>query len=150
MNAPTSPRRDAYDVVVKWLVPHRVIYIGAAGDISPSVREWMNTQALYLYHSCATPQIHLLINMEKVTSQSPASRQDRPAIWHQRRGWCITVGTMHNPLLRGLINPLLRLFRTYIQDLPSNEDGLAFLQKADPSLPDLQPYWEAIKRHQGQ
>jgi hypothetical protein len=146
MSAPVSPKPLVHDAIVKWLVPERVIYIWASGEISPSVREWMNTQAVYLYHSCKTPKVHLFIDTRQVTHQSPATRQDRPAIWHPRRGWCITMGNIHNPVLRALLNPLLRLLRTYIQDFSSDEEALSFLQKVDTSLPDLQPYWEAIRR----
>jgi hypothetical protein len=146
MSAPTSLRPVAQDAIVKWLVPERVIYIWAAGDIGPSVREWMNTQAVYLYHSCGTPKVHLFIDTRQVTHQSPATRQDRPAIWHPRRGWCVTMGAVHNPLLRAFINPVLRLTRAHIQDFTGEEAALAFLQKVDPTLPELQPYWNAIKR----
>ena len=146
MSEPTSPKRTAHDAVVKWLVPERVIYTWANGEISPSVREWMNTQAVYLYHSCRTPKIHLFIDYRQVTHQSPATRQDRPAIWHPRRGWCITMGAVQNPVLRTVLNPLMRLVRTSIQDFSYEEAALAFLQKADPTLPDLKPYLEAIKR----
>ena len=79
MSAPTSPKYTAHDAVIKWLVQERVIYMWASGDISPSVREWMNTQAVYLYHSCGTPKIHLFIDTRQVSSQSPANRQARPA-----------------------------------------------------------------------
>jgi hypothetical protein len=146
MSASITPPPVVHDAIVKWLVPDRVIYMWASGDISPGVREWMNTQAVYLYHSCATPRIHLFIDTRQVTDQSRATRQDQPAIWHPRRGWCVTLGAIRNPVLRALLNPLLHLFRAYIQDFASNEDAIAFLQKADPTLPDLQPYWEAIRR----
>jgi hypothetical protein len=106
----------------------------------------MNTQAVYLYHSCGTPKVHLFIDTRHVTHQSPATRQDRPAIWHPRRGWCVTMGAVHNPLLRAFINPVLRLTRAHIQDFTGEEAALAFLQKVDPTLPELQPYWNAIKR----
>lgn len=149
MSAPTSPKYTAHDAVIKWLVQERVIYMWASGDISPSVREWMNTQAVYLYHSCGTPKIHLFIDTRQVSSQSPANRQARPAIWHPRRGWCVTMGAIHNPLLRIILNPLLRLFQTSIQDFASNESALAFLQHADPTLPELQPYWDALQRQKG-
>lgn len=145
MSAPTSPTHTAHDAIVKWLVPERVIYMWASGAISRSVREWMNTQAVYLYHSCGTPKIHLFIDTRQVSSQSRATRQDRSAIWHPRRGWCVTIGAIHNPLVRTILNPLLRLFQTYIQHFASNESALAFLQQADPTLPELQPYWDAIQ-----
>lgn len=146
MSALTSPKMAAADTFVKWLVPDRVIYIKAAGEITPSVREWMNKQAIFLYHTSATPKIHLLIDSRQVTSQSPKTRRDQPAIWHPRRGWCITIGAVQNPLLRTLANPLLWLLRTQARDFASDEDALAFLQQADSSLPDLQPYWNAMKR----
>lgn len=148
MSAPTAPTHATHDAIVKWLVPERVIYMWAKGDVSASVREWMNTQAIYLYHSCGTPRIHLFIDIQQVTSQSPATRKDRPALWHPRRGWCVTQGVIRNAILRAILNPLLRLFRARAQDFTSHEAALTFLQQADPSLPDLQPYWDAIRRQQ--
>lgn len=133
------------DARVVWMVPERVIFVWSAGEITPTVREWMNTQVIYLYHSCANPQIHLFINRQDVSKLSRATRRDQPAIWHPRRGWCVTVGAVANPLARILINAIMRLMGLNVRDFGSNEDALHFLQQTDPTLPDLQSYWQTLK-----
>jgi hypothetical protein len=133
------------DARVVWLVPERVIYVWSAGEITPGVRDWMNTQVIYLYHSCANPKIHLFINRQDVTRLSKATRRDQPAIWHQRRSWCVTVGALSSTPARILANAMLTLLRVKVRDFGSNEAALHFLQQADPTLPDLAPYWQALK-----
>jgi hypothetical protein len=139
------------DAVVKWLVPERVIYMWAEGDVSASVRDWMNAKAVYMYHSCSTPKIHIIIDMQTVTSRVKSTKNDRPAVWHPRRGWIISIHAIENSLFRMFINALLRVLRLNYVDTPSVEEGLDYLQSADPSLPDLRPYWEKIAvKPQGQ
>lgn len=132
------------DAVVKWLVPDRVIYMWAEGDVSTSVRDWMNAKAVYFYHSCATPKIHIIVDMQTVTSRARGSKNDRPAVWHPRRGWIISIHAVKNPLLRTLVNTMLSVLRLNYVDTPTVKEGLEYLQRADPTLPDLQPYWEKI------
>lgn len=132
------------DAVVRWLVPERVIYMWAEGDVSASVRDWMNAKAVYLYHSCATPKIHIIIDMQTVTSRAAGTKHDRPAVWHPRRGWIISIHAIENPLLRTFANTMLSLMRLNYIDSPSVKAGLDTLQRVDPTLPDLQPYWENI------
>ena len=148
MTIPTLHHRDAYsDAIVKWLVPDRVIYMWAEGNVGDSVRTWMNAQAIFLYHSCATPKVHIVIDMSTVTGRAKGKKEDRPAVWHARRGWIVSIGAVHNPLTRRIINLVLKLMRLNYFDTESVEQGLALLQQADPTLPDLKPYWNSIAPH---
>jgi hypothetical protein len=149
MTIPTLHNRDAHsDAIVKWLVPDRVIYMWAEGDISESVRAWMHTQAIFLYHSCSTPKVHIVVDMSKVTARPKGTKEDRPAVWHPRRGWIVSIGAVHNQLMRRLVNLLLKVMRLNYLDTDSTERGLHLLQKVDPTLPDLKPYWDTLARRQ--
>ena len=152
MTTPTLHHRDANsDAIVKWLVPERVSYMWAKGEISPSVRTWMNAQAVFLYHSCATPKVHILVDMSNVTGRAKGSKKDQPAVWHPRRGWIVSIGVVRNTAIRVFINLVLNVMNLNYFDTESAEKGLDLLQKADPSLPDLKPYWNTIRgRHTGE
>jgi len=53
--------------------------------------------------------------------------------------------------MRVFINLLLSVMNLNYFDTEWTEKGLDLLQKADPSLPDLKPYWESIRgRHTGE
>jgi hypothetical protein len=146
---PTLHHRDTHsDAIVKWLVPDRVIYMWAQGDVSASVRSWMNAQAIFLYHSCATPKVHIVLDMQGVTGRAKGTKQDRPAVWHPRRGWIVSIGAVRSDLMRRIVNFLLNVMNLNYFDSETTEKGLALLQQADPTLPDLKPYWEKIADRQ--
>lgn len=145
----TLHHRDEHsDAVVKWLVPDRVIYMWAQGDVSASVRTWMNTQAIFLYHSCATPKVHIVLDMQNVTARPKGTKKDRPAVWHPRRGWIVSIGAVRHHLARQIVNFVLNLMHLNYMDTETPEQGLALLQQADPTLPDLKPYWETLTARQ--
>ena len=149
MTAPTLHHRDDQsDAIVKWLVPDRVIYMWAQGEVSASVRTWMNTQAIFLYHSCATPKVHIVLDMRGVTQRPKGTKEDRPAVWHPRRGWIVSIGAVRNHLMRRLVNIVLNIMNLNCFDSETTEKGLDLLQQADPTLPDLKPYWHAVTSRQ--
>jgi len=74
-------------VLVRWLVPNRVIYVVAAGDIDARVAQWIGSEIVSLIHSCSTPHVHVLGDVRGITSLTPSLNvRGSSALTHPRRG----------------------------------------------------------------
>jgi hypothetical protein len=129
------------DVTVRWLVPDRVIFVAGEGEINSAVHTWMNTRIVYLMHSCATPKIHLISDMSRIT-YVPLSNlaKPNPVLRHPRLGWLISVGTSRNRVMALVFLLLARFMKFKYQTCDTLDEALISLQQLDPSLPDLRPY----------
>ena len=124
------------DIVVRWLVPDRVIFVSGEGHISPAVREWINTRIIYLMHSCATPRIHLISDVRRITQVSFSSiTNPSPVLSHPRRGWFISVGASKSWLMQAVLRAMVWMMTLNYRDCPTIGEALTQLNQLDPSLP---------------
>ena len=125
------------DVVVRWLIPNRVIFVSGEGKINAAVRDWMNARIIYLMHSCSTPHIHLISDVRRITHVSPSSvTKPSPVLRHPRRGWFLSVGASKHWLMRPIMRFTVWMMTLNYQDCPTIPDALAQLRQLDPSLPE--------------
>jgi hypothetical protein len=130
------------DVVVRWLIPERVIFVYGEGKISPAVRDWMNARIIYLMHSCSTSHIHLITDVRHVTQVSLSSiTKPSPVLRHPRRGWFISIGASKNWLMQFVLRLVVWMMRLSYRDCDSVHEALTELRQFDPSLPD----WDLSK-----
>ena len=129
------------DVIVRWLVPERVIFVSAEGKINPAVRDWMNARIDYLMHSCATPQVHLIGDVSRMSYMTMSSiTSPSPVLRHPRRGWFFSVGASQNRLIRGLLACIAWIMTLKYRDCATLAEALTELQNLDATLPNLQAY----------
>lgn len=125
------------DVVVRWLIPDRVIFVSGEGKIDAEVRDWMNARIIYLMHSCATPQIHLISDVRRITYVSPSSiTKPSPVLQHPRRGWFVSVGASRRWLMQAAIRLMVWVMSLNYRDCPTIHEALRQLRQIDPSLPE--------------
>jgi hypothetical protein len=143
MTIPSSltPPPIAPSVLVRWLVPNRVIYVEAAGAVDARVSQWIGSEIVSLIHSCSTARVHLLGDVRGVTSLSPnLNVRGSSVLTHPRRGYYVTVGATQNRALARLLVIVMNLIGLQYRDYATFEDALTFLSQSDPSLPDLSDY----------
>lgn len=122
---------------VRWWLPGKIIYLVIQGGITPVTADWRLHQVIGLIHSCPTPNVHLMIEVQRGNPLPnvlyPTSRR---LIAQPRRGWVVTIVDYPAWQIR-LLNLVTRL--TYLRYVfcSSRDEALGILQKHDLSLPHL-------------
>jgi hypothetical protein len=128
-------------VELSWLVPDRVVYMYGYGvnQLEDLTRIDRETNA-YMDQSSA-PLVHAFIDLRQLQKMPSLAAQNK--IWtypkHARAGWQVFIG-LDDPIQRMIMSVLVSLFKVRFRRFSTPEEGLAFLQYVDSTLPDLKQY----------
>jgi hypothetical protein len=127
-------------ILVEWLVPHKVIFERSWGDVTPDAAEF---DRLVIEHidSSSAPLVHMIGDVREMTATPKfGGLKMMRFLQHPRLGWYIFVG-VENRIIKMFGTAVLQIFRVRHRFVSSTAEALAFLQKVDSTLPDLQVAW---------
>jgi hypothetical protein len=98
-------------------------------DLDPTIIEYLN--------SCTAPLVHTIIDHRKGIN-SPSAKGLTRLHWpkHPKVGWMIMIG-MNNPIQRFVVAVATSFFKTRMRMFNTIDEGLAFLNYVDSTLPAL-------------
>ena len=128
-------------VELSWLVENRVVYLYGYGvneledliKIDREINAYMDESSAEL--------VHTFIDLRRLQKMPSLAAQNK--LWtypkHKRAGWQVFIG-LDDPIQRMIISVLVGLFKARFRRFSTPEEGLAFLQYVDDTLPDLKQY----------
>src|SRR6185369_3493127 len=85
--------------------------------------------------------VHTFCDLRRLQKMPSLAAQNK--IWtypkHPRAGWQVFIG-LDDPIQRMIVSVLVGLFKARFRRFSTPAEGLAFLQYADNTLPDLKQY----------
>ena len=122
---------------VRWWLQGQIIYVVIQQGVTPAIAGWRLHQVLGLIHTCPTPHVHLMIEVQPgcrlPTVFQPVSRR---LLSQPRRGWVVTI-IDYPPWQSHLYNLFTRLTYLRYEFCPTRQAALNALQRHDSSLPQL-------------
>jgi hypothetical protein len=128
----------SYDV--SWLLENRVILTRFGQELADAELPAFNQVVVGYVERGAEPFVHHLVDCRQVEKLASigAQRRDLKFPTLPKYGWTVFVG-IRNPLVRMSLSIAPQLFKIRFRHVNTPEEGLAFLQYVDSTLPDLKP-----------
>ncbi len=124
---------------ISWLVEGYVIDVSFEGNLTVEELEDQAFAALEYMNNGETELIHSILDLtalEKVPlSMSIFSGSFAEPLRHPRVGWNIFITT--NRMFKLMVSTILKLSSGKYRIFPTREEGLAFLNEVDNTLPNL-------------
>ena len=132
-------------VELSWLVENKVMYMYGHGINTMDDLRQLDSAAVKFIEQSPEPLVHGIIDLRHL-EKTPSLFEQRD-VWHypqhSHSGWQIYVGS-NDPVQRVMMYLISQLTKARYRQFATIEEGLAFLQDIDPTLPDLKQFKERV------
>ena len=126
-------------IEIKWLLPGRIVYIANRGTITVDELQNESRQLIEFLDEGEGPLVHLLTDVTELgefpISVGLLNRTSVEPLRHPRMGWLVVI--TNNRMLKYLGSMVTGLSSVRYRAFTSVDEGLAFLNEVDSTLPDL-------------
>ena len=132
----------SYDFHLSWMLEDRILFGTLEGDLAAAPDEFLQKfdREIKSYLDEATvPKVHVMADLSRATSLPHYKVMSKAFTFpnHPRYGWVMIVGMSLPPLVNLMTFVMAQIFHSPFRQVKTVDDGLAFLQKVDATLPDL-------------
>lgn len=126
------------DVLVRWLLAERVIFITLEGPLTPELVAWLTERIITLIHSCPTQGVHVVVDTSAMTTNEAGyDYRYNEVLRHPRLGQVAIVGRYGSNMLYWALKTAAFMLGVSMSYSRSVEGALEALNCGDPALPDL-------------
>jgi hypothetical protein len=126
-------------ISIEWVLEQRVLFVRVEGHIIGEELIRLDDDVLtHMDQAGATGPVHFVEDVRGMTNAPPLLVSlNLKLIRDPRLGWSISIGAVQNPWIRLVYQSLVVATGIHWRDASSLEQALEYLNRIDPTLPDL-------------
>ena len=125
----------------QWLLDGRIIFNDMTGHVQPDdIQAVVNENIPMMDNESDAELIHIIYDMQGTSLSGDVvgfQKASRAMFTHSRMGWLLVINTTENRVVNMMASMVSKIFSAQFRQYATLEEGLAFLNKMDSSLPDL-------------